>query len=163
MRYSLIHRRALLLDQFIDAYKRVHRRRTFPRQQVSIVLRLLFPGSSVAGRGAFKTVHKVSARVRDLVLKTSARKNIRMEERAYKRLPPTVRNRYFAKVYWRTKYCLPQKFGSVCSVQPSCLARLRQGARKYGLTDLRPGNIRCVGSVGKIVDVTVTSRGVDAH
>jgi hypothetical protein len=64
----------------------------------------------------------------------------------------------FAKVYWRTKYCLLQKFGSECDVPPSRLARLKQIARKYGLTDVRPGNIRCVGGVGKIVDATVVRR-----
>ena len=80
------------------------------------------------------------------------------EERAFKRLPSTVCNRYFAKVYWRTKYCLLQKFGSECSVPPSRLARLKQVAGKYGLTDVRPGNIRCVGGVGKIVDATVVPK-----
>jgi hypothetical protein len=158
MRHALIHRKALLLDQFIDVYKRVRRRKTFPHQATAKIIPLLFPGSSVAGRGAFKTVHKVSARVRDLVLKTSARKNIRMEVRAYRKLPSRIRNRYFAKVYWRTKYCLLQKFGSECDVPPSRLARLKQVARKYELTDVRPGNIRCVGGVGKIVDATVVRR-----
>src|SRR2546425_1997648 len=94
MRHALIYRKAELLDDFIDVYKRARKRRHFPHQAVGTVIRLLFPGGKSLGRGAFKTVHKISARERDLVLKTSSRRNLRSDERAYRRLPGNVRNRY---------------------------------------------------------------------
>src|SRR2546430_1536768 len=84
MRHALIYRKAELLDDFIDVYKRARKLRHFPHQAVGTVIRLLFPGGRALGRGAFKTVHKIFARERDLVLKTSHRKNLHSDERAYR-------------------------------------------------------------------------------
>ncbi len=155
MRHALIHRKALLIDHFIDAYTRARRRKSFPHKAVGIVIRLLFPGSTFSGRGAFKTVHKVSSRERDLVLKTSSRKSIHHDERAYRRVPRTLRNRYFAKIYWRTKYCLLQKYGRPGRVPPDRLAKLKEVGGRYGLTDLREENIRRVEEAYKIVDANI--------
>ncbi len=158
MRHALIRRKALFLDQFIDAYKRVRRRRTFPHREVQTMIRFLFPGSAFSGRGAFKTVHKVSSRERDLVLKTSNPRSLLRDERAYRRVPPTLRNRYFAKIYWRTKYCLLQKFGVARLVPPQQLARLKEVGERYRLTDVRPANIRRVEGAFKIVDASLSRR-----
>ena len=158
MRHALLHKKAEFIDHFIDVYKHARKRRSFPHQAVGTLIGLLFPGSSPEGRGAFKTVHKVSSRGRDLVLKTSSRKNLRVDERAYKRLPANVRNRYVAKIYWRTKYCLLQKYGTEAPVPPARLAKLGAVARHHGLTDIRPANIRRVGHVFKIVDANISKR-----
>ena len=71
MRHALIYKKAELLDHFIDVYKRARKRRSFPHKAVGTVILPLFPGSASLGRGAFKTVHKISVRERDLVLNSS--------------------------------------------------------------------------------------------
>jgi hypothetical protein len=125
---------------------------------VAVIIHFLFPGSSYSGRGAYKTVHKISSRARDLVLKSSNPKNIKNDERAYKRLPPTLRNRYFAKIYWRTKYFMLQKYGTKSKVPDEKLRQLKSVAGKHGLTDVRPANIRKVDGRYKIVDASVRNR-----
>jgi len=158
VRHALIYKKAELIDHFIDVYKQAMKRRSFPHQAVGTVIGLLFPGSAPSGRGVFKTVHRVSSRERDLVLKTSSRRNLQVDERAYKRLPANVRNRYFAKIYWRTKYCLLQKYGTAGPVPPARLAKLETVAKRHGLTDIRPANIRRVGRVFKIADANISKR-----
>lgn len=153
MRHERIHKRALFIDEFVDAYKKVRNRTTFPHREVGRIVHFLFPGCSYTGRGAFKTVHKVSSRARDLVLKTTNPKNIRKDKQAYMRLPPTKRNRYFAKIYWVTKYCLLQKYGKKLERIPERdLKKLKVVAKEYGLSDVRPGNIRKIDGRFKIVD-----------
>ena len=158
MRHALIRKKAVFIDQFVDNYRRIRKRKTFPHREVAVIIQLLFPGASYSGRGAFKTVHKVSTRAKDLVLKTSNRTNIQNDERAYKRIPQNIRNRYFAKVYWRTKYCLLQKYGRSFNAPPEKLRKLKVIANKYRLTDVRPANVRKVGTQFKIVDASLSNR-----
>jgi hypothetical protein len=94
----------------------------------------------------------VSSRERDLVLKVSNPKHLRRDLQAYERIPPTLRNRYFAKIYWKSKYCLLQKYGEKGHVPAERLTRLKKIGRRYGLTDIRPSNIRRVDGHFKIVD-----------
>jgi len=154
VRHALIHKRAVLIDHFIDAYKTARRRRSFPHKAVACIILLIFPGSAFSGRGAWKTVHKVSSRERDLVLKTSNPRRLYDDWRAYSRLPPTLRNRYFAKIYWKTKYCLLQKYGKPGRVPPERLSKLKAVAQRHGLTDVRDSNIRMVDGIFKIVDAS---------
>jgi hypothetical protein len=158
MRHALIRKKAEFIDQFVDAYKRIRKRTSFPHKEVGSIIHFLFPGGSYSGRGAFKTVHKVSSRAKTLVLKTSHFKNITQDVRAYKKLPQTLRNRYLAKIYWRTKYCLLQKYGRKVTMPPMELGRLKAVGKKHGLTDVRPDNVRKVDERFKIVDASVRRR-----
>ena len=158
MRHELIRKRAVFIDQFVDAYKKVRKRSTFPHREVASIVHFLFPGSRYTGRGAFKTVHRVSSRARNLVLKTSHPRRIRDDLRSYNRIPLTLRNRYFAKIYWRTKYCLLQKFGERGKVPPPKLQQLKRVAARFGLTDVRLANVRKVDGRFKIVDASVRRR-----
>lgn len=158
-RHRKIYKTAVLIDGFVDRYKKGRKRRTFPHKEVKIIMHLIIPGSRYTGRGAFKTVHKVSSRARDLVLKTSNPKNIRSDVRAYRKLPSSIRNRYFAKVYWWTKYCLLQKFGRKArNVPDDAMRRLKEVGRKHGLADIRPENVRKVDGHYKIVDASVRKK-----
>jgi hypothetical protein len=154
MRHALIHRTAEVVDLFVDTYKKKRNRRTFPHKEVSNIIQYLFPGSSWRGRGAFKSVHRVYSRGRTLALKTSNPKNIRGDLRVYRRIPATIRNRYFAKVYWHTKYCLLQKYGRQTGVPQSVLVKLKGIGRQYGLRDIRSANVRKVEGRFKIVDAS---------
>ena len=154
MRHALLHRTAKIVDLFIDAYKQKRKRRTFPHKEISNIIAYLFPGSSWGGRGAFKSVHRVYSRGRTLAFKTSNPRNIRSDVRVYRRIPDTIRNRYFAKVYWHTKYCLLQKYGREANVPAGKMLRLKKIGREYGLKDIRPANVRKVDGRFKIVDAS---------
>jgi len=155
VRHETIHEKALLIDKFVDIYMRAKKRKTFPHKEVGQIIHWLFPNSKSRGRGTFKTVYQISSRERDLVLKISKEKSIRNDIEAYDKLPRTIRNRYFAKVYWNTKYCLLQKYGKAVKVSPKVVESLKRKVRSYGLCDVRADNIRKVNGIFKIVDATV--------
>ena len=158
-RHRRILEKARILDRFIDEYRKVKKRVKFPHKEAKSLIRVFFPRSSFAGRGAFKTVHRVSSRARDLVLKTSNPANIKNDWRAYHRIPPTLRNRYFAKIYWTTKYCLLQKHGKgTRGIPKEVKKRLMEIGRQFGLKDIRPANIRKVDGHFKIVDANLANR-----
>lgn len=155
MRHNTIHEKALLIDKFVDIYMRARKRKTFPHKEVGQMILWIFPGSRSRGRGAFKTVYQISSRERDLVLKISKEKNIKSDMEAYYQLPRTIRNRYFAKIYWNTKYCLLQKYGKAVKISPKVVERLKKKVKPWGLSDVRADNIRKVGGRFKIVDANV--------
>lgn len=140
------------MDGIIRAYKRARGRKYFPHKVVEQVVPLLFPDSRRLGRGFFKTVYRVSSTARDLALKLAGSRYIRRDIRLYRAIPNGVRNRYFAKVYWATKYCLLQKYGEKRKVPTRVLEKLRGRGEKLGLSDVRPDNIRRVDGHFKIVD-----------
>lgn len=153
-RHAILKRRAETLDLIIDQYNRVRKRKRFPKKIVADVVRLLFPDSSFVGRGFFKEVHTIRSRAHTRVLKLSNGKSTDRDWKVYNRLPPTLRNRYFAKIYWRTKYCLLQKYGRKTEVPISVLKRLQKFGREHGLRDIKPDNIRKVDGHFKIIDAS---------
>ena len=152
MRHAILKKRAEIVDLIIDHYNRVRGRRNFPKKIVADVIGLIFPSSNFEGRGFFKEVHTVRSRARTLVLKLSHAKSTRRDWKVYHRLPAGIRNRYFAKIYWHTKYCSLQKYGEKVRVPKQELQLLRSRVRKYGLRDIRAANIRKVEGHFKIVD-----------
>jgi hypothetical protein len=152
MRHSTIKEKAELIDKFAEFYMKAKRRKSFPHKEVGIIIRLLFPNSRNVGRGAFKTVYQISSRKRDLALKISREENIKNDIEVYHRLPQNIRNRYFAKIYWETRYCLLQKYGKKVKVPPQKIADLKERVASYRLTDVREANIRKVDGKFKIVD-----------
>lgn len=153
MRHARIKQKARFLDQFIDDYKRMRKRKNFPHQAVEKIMPLIFRRWRREGRGAFKTVHRVSSTSRHVALKTASAKHIRRDWRIYKGLSRRTRNRYFAKIYWTTKYCLLQKYGkSIRRIPRREMHKLKRFARENGLWDVRPANIRRMDGHYKIVD-----------
>jgi hypothetical protein len=154
MRHKKIHDRAIFLDWFVESYNKVRRRKTFPHLAVRMIIKLLFPKWSYGGRGAFKTVYKVQSTKRKLVLKVANSKRIKTDFETYRSIPPSVRNRHFAKIYWHTKYIMLQKYGRKTRIPISELKKLKDVGKRYGLSDVRPDNIRRLNSHFKIVDAT---------
>lgn len=150
-----IYKKALFIDQLIDYYKHARKRSNFPHRIIEQVIHLLFPSSHHLGRGFFKTVHYIPSRAKDLAIKTASTKSIRSDMRVYKRLPKNIRNRYFAKIYWNTKYCILQKYGKKVRVPEKDILKLKRVAKKYGLTDVRQDNIRKIDGVFKIIDANL--------
>lgn len=147
-----IREKATLIDQFADSYNLSHKRKNFPQKLVGELVRLLFPGSSYLGHGAFKYAYRISSRKRDLVLKVGRASSISRDLRTYKRLPLNIRNRYFAKIYWRTKYTMLQKFGKNGNIHDEDLAKLRKVAKRHGLSDIGARNVKRIDGKFKIVD-----------
>lgn len=94
----------------------------------------------------------MSSLARDLALKIGGEENITKDIEVYDSLPSNIRNRYFAKIYWHTRYCLLQKYGKAVKIPPKTLEALRGKAASYRLTDVRAANIRKVDGRFKIVD-----------
>jgi hypothetical protein len=119
----------------------------------------ILPKSKWVGNGAFKNVYRVRTQARNLVLKIGDHRHILNDLRAYRRFPTGIRNRYFAKIYWRTKYCLLQKFGEPAGrISETKLRRLRKIGKRNGLWDVKPANIRVVDGQYKIVDANLRTR-----
>ena len=151
-RHLKLKRKAEIVDLIIDQYNRVRKRKRFPRKVITNVVNLFFPESRHLGRGAFKEVLLIRSQAYKYVLKVSSLKSTGRDWKIYNRLPRTLRNRYYAKIYWRTKYSLLQKYGKRVQLPDAELKKLRKFAKKYGLTDVRPGNIRKIDKHFKIVD-----------
>lgn len=152
MRHKKINDKCLLIDQFVDLYMKAKKRKSFPHKETSVIIKLLFPRSRSVGRGAFKTVHQISSSKRDLALKVSKEEGVAKDFESYYKLPATSRNRYFAKIYWKTRYCLLQKYGKRVKVPQSEIDYLKEKVSRYGLTDIREANVRKVDGRFKIVD-----------
>lgn len=153
MRYRRLRQTARFLDQFIDSYRRLRRRKTFPHKAVEQIIPLLFRGWRREGRGAFKTVYRVTSTSNHVALKRARGRHIRRDMKLYKALPGSLRNRYFAKIYWHTKYCLLQKYGRRVKHVPSReMQMLKRFAKDHGISDIRAENIRKIDGRFKIVD-----------
>ena len=156
MRHKKLYREIILFEKFIDGYKKLHNRRTFPRTLTSKLIELLFRSKTrYIGSGAFKFVNKIRRHKTVLALKYGKRKSITSDIKAYNRLPRNIRNRYFGKIYWRSKYFLLQKYGKKANIANSILIKLKNIGKKYGLTDIRRANIRKVQGNFKIVDANI--------
>jgi hypothetical protein len=155
VRYSRIKKQAEIIDLVITRYMKIRGRKNFPRKTVRDIVPIIVPHSKFLGHGAYKHVHLIKLKGAKLVLKTSSRKSTKSDWTAYQRLPATIRNRYFAKIYWSTTYCQLQKFGKATKISKTKLQNLKAVGKKYGLTDIRPANVRKFAQQLKIVDANV--------
>lgn len=158
MRHKTIFEKAKFVDEFVDHYNKIRKRENFPHKAVGAVIKLLFPNSKKLGGGRFKTAFYVSSRKRDLVIKVSKTKNLKNDFKVYKRIPNSIRNRYHAKLYWKTKYCLLQKWGKVkknLSKKDPELVQLKNRLKPYDLTDIRPANVGLVDGKLKVLDAKI--------
>ncbi|MCX5698181.1 MAG: hypothetical protein NTX01_00560 [Candidatus Omnitrophica bacterium] len=160
-RFKRIAQKAEFIDEFIDHYRRIRRRISFPHKAAETVIKLLFPRSKHLGRGAYKSVYYVYSQERDLVLKLSPTKNLKRDFKVYEKVPETIRNRYIAKMYWHTRYCLLQKLGKrprKLSEKDPRLIDLKYRLKPYGLTDIRPDNVCLFKGNLKVVDANLSRR-----
>ncbi|TSC74091.1 MAG: hypothetical protein G01um101433_1104 [Parcubacteria group bacterium Gr01-1014_33] len=162
MRHSRIYKNARVLDKLIDYYRNAHPGKKLPSKKVlDILMPLLFSDAQHIGRGYFKHAYYVSSSTRDLVLKIGKSESIRADIKVYKRLPKTVRNRYFAKLYWHTRYCLLQKYGKKAIVPKHIVDGLNQIGQQYGISDIgisNTKNIRKIDGHFKIIDANLRKK-----
>jgi hypothetical protein len=156
MKYKEIYKKAVLIDNFIDANRKTF---TLPMKEIDAIIKYLFPSCYVKNKGWFKTVYRIctknGSRNKTLVLKIAKKDSIENDHNVYKMVPRNVRRKYFAKIFWHTKHCLLQEYGNEVDVTPRYLNKLSQIAMKYGVTDIKKENIRRIDDRLKIVDASV--------
>ena len=74
----------------------------------------------------------------------------------YKRVPEGVRHQLFARIFWHTKFCLLQEYGSPAKVTKEELNSLRAMVYKYGISDIKAENLKRIDGDLKIIDANVT-------
>jgi hypothetical protein len=155
-RHERLRRKAHVIDDAVDEYRNSRGLSIFPHKKVRGMAEFILPKSKWVGNGAYKNVYRVRTQARNLVLKIGDQKHILNDLRVYRRFHKNVRNRYFAKIYWRTKYCLLQKFGDPADdISPIELQKLKDKGKENGLCDVKVANIRLVDGRYKIVDANI--------
>ena len=157
MAHERIRQKAEFIDQFILYYRQSRKRTRFPHKAAGQLIKLLFRKSSYLGAGAHKSAFYVPTRKKDLVLKISETKNLKNDFRVYRHIPSTIRNRYFAKMYWATTHCLLQKWAKQpeISKKDPRIIKLKKKLKLHGLTDIRPANVGFIDGKLKVLDASL--------
>ncbi len=157
MKHTKIHYKALFIDEFVGYYNRTRKRGRFPHKQVGVLIKYLFPNSKWFGNGNHKTAFRVWSDFgrNPLVLKVGSKSAIKNDLKVYNRIPESKRNRYFAKIYHKTNYCILQKYGKKIKVSPEIKKSLKAIGKRYGFRDVRDANIRFIKGRPKIVDASI--------
>ena len=144
-----------IIEPSVRYIKNSRKRRSMPYKEIEALLRIYFPKTRYikSKKGFFKHVYIIYSHKRKLVLKIgSKKKDIRKDHITYTRWPKNIRNRYFAKIYWRSGLFMLQKYGKETRIPPHTLQRLKDIGRQYNLKDVREANIMKFGNTFKIVD-----------
>ena len=156
MHFSEIRKKAKLIDKFIEANAKSFR---LPMKEIDVIIRYLFPTCYIRSHGWYKTVFKVCTKSRHVVLKIGKKESIKDDMKVYKRIPAKVRRKYFAKIYWHTKYTVLQEYGEQANPTPEQVEFLKKVGLKYGLGDIRKQNIRMFDGNLKIIDSNIIMPG----
>lgn len=156
MRHKKIHDLvAKILEPSIYFIKKSRKRESMPFKEIEKIINIFFPRTRYyeTGKGFFKHVFVIHSSKRKLVLKIGrSKKHIRKDFTTYNHLPSNIRNRYFAKIYWRRGLFMLQKYGKKVKVPAKELEKLKSIGNKYGLKDIREANIMKFDNKFKIVD-----------
>ncbi|MDO8647065.1 MAG: hypothetical protein Q7R70_01455 [Candidatus Diapherotrites archaeon] len=154
---SIYEKKVRFIDDFVDKYIRIRHSKNFPHTAIGIVIKLLFPKSYKINKGWYKTAFYISSRKKDLVIKIGRTKNLKQDWKAYQKFPKGIRNKYFAKIYWHSKYCLLQKWGKAAKIsnKDPRIIKLKEKASYYGLNDIKPANTAFFDGKLKIIDASI--------
>jgi hypothetical protein len=156
MVYGEIRKKAILIDKFIDSNRKTF---SLPMKEIDVIIRYLFPSCYIRSSGWVKTVFKICSDKGAVVLKIGKKEGIENDHKVYKRLPKHIRRRYFAKIFWHTKYCLLQEYGEEAKLAKSDIDDLKALGYRYGLSDIRKENIRMIDGKLKIIDANLFTPG----
>lgn len=156
MKYRELHHKAKHIDRLIAA--ELHDNRgSFPSQdRLAELLAANYPDFEVENCGWHKIVFRNRSFDHNVVLKIGPHKSIEADHGVYKAVPEKKRHRYFARIYWHTRYCLLQEYGEPAAVTQMQLNCLRQAVYKYGVFDVKAENLRWINGELKIIDANVT-------
>jgi hypothetical protein len=160
VKFKSLHEKAKILDHLIDDYIKTKSSSFVPIQNLEQIVLTVFPDAHMSNFGLHKLVFRLRHKSHMLALKIGKSEAIELDHKAYKRMPPSIRHVYFARVFWHTKYCLLQEYGLETEVSPKDLAQLRAIAYEYGLLDITCDNIRSVNGNLKIIDASIAPEGL---
>jgi len=144
------------LEPSIGLIKRFKGRKTTSHKDLEQIIKIFFPKTKhiSSGKGYYKYVYIIHSQKTPLVLKEGKRKDIRKDYNTYLSLPEEIRNRYFAKIYWRSdggRFML-QKYGKRKEVPDYIHEKLKCIGKNYNLKDVRKENIMYFKNGYKIID-----------
>lgn len=144
-----------VIEPSIKYIKTTRKRKNMPYMDIESLLKIFYPKTKYEeiNNGAFKHVYVIHSNKRKLVLKIGrAKRRINKDYKTYLHMPENVRNRYFAKIYWKHNIFMLQKYGKKANIPEQELTHLKNIGKKYGLKDVRKANILKFGRRFKIVD-----------
>jgi hypothetical protein len=160
VKFKSLHQKAHLTDDLIAAYLNSKRGGFVPMQELRDIVPTVFPEAKMVSFGMHKLVFHLKHGHHDLALKVGRKEDIEKDHTAYKQLPHPYRRVYFARVFWHTRYCLLQEYGTEVDVTPEELSQIRSIASKFGLLDISCENIRNIDGYLKIIDATIAPTGL---
>jgi hypothetical protein len=147
-----------VIEPSIGIIKRTRKRKTMPFKEIEKIINVFFPRTKhfKMAQGFYKHVFVIHSDKKILVLKIGrSNKHLRNDFATYESLPARIRNRYFAKIYWRHNIFMLQKYGKDAKIPDNVEANLKRIGCKYGLKDVRKANIMKFGNKHKIVDAAM--------
>lgn len=156
MKYRELHHEAKHIDRLIDHELHVSGGLFPTQEQLQELVAANYPDFAVVNCGWHKIVFQNRQFNHKVVLKIGPKKSIEGDHRVYKSVPEDKRHRYFARIFWHTKYCLLQEFGEPASVTQEQLDCIRKEVYKYGVFDVKAANISLINGELRIIDANVT-------
>ena len=156
MKYKTLHQTARQIDHLIDHYMHASGSPFIQQNELKNLILKDFPDLYVKDAGWHKIVFGIHSTDQKIVLKVGPKNSIEKDHRAYKRVPESQRHQLFAKIFWHTKYCLLQEYGSPANVTKEELDILRRTVYQYGISDIKAENLKRINGELKIVDANVT-------
>ncbi len=156
MKYKQLYDKARQIDHLVDHYMYSNRTSVISQEELKTLVLKDFSDLYVKNFGWHKIVFGIHSLDQEIVLKVGAKKSIESDHRAYKRVPENQRHQLFAKIFWHTKYCLLQQYGSPAKVSQKELDKLRGIGYKYGIFDIKADNLMRIDGKLKIIDANIT-------
>ena len=160
MKFKSLHAKAKLLDDSIDEFIKTKNSSFVPMENLEKIVITVFPDAHLSNFGLHKLVFQLRHKSHILALKIGKSEAIERDHEAYIMMPPSMRQVYFARVFWHTKYCLLQEYGEETEVSAQNLVQIREIAYEYGLLDITCDNIRSVNGNLKIIDASIAPPGL---
>jgi hypothetical protein len=126
-----------------------------PQEDLKKLILKDFPDFYVRDFGWHKIVFGIH-KIDQIVLKVGAKKSIENDHIVYKRVPEGMRHQLFARIFWHTKFCLLQQYGSPAKITKEELNNFRAMIYKYGIFDIKAENLKRIDGALKIIDANVT-------
>ena len=144
-----------IIEPSIRFIKKSRQRKSMPYKDIEAIIKIFFPRTKhhKTGKGFFKHVFVIYSSKKKVALKIGrSKKHISKDCKTYLSLPKSIRNRYFAKIYWQNGLFMLQKYGKKVKVPKEESDRLKKVGAKFRLKDIREANIMKVDNKFKIVD-----------
>jgi hypothetical protein len=157
LKYKELHHQAKHIDRLIDAELYTRGGLFLTHEQLQSLVEANYPDFYGEKCGWHKIVFRNKTADHKAVLKIGPKKSIENDHRTYRRVPEETRHRFFAKMFWHTKYCLLQEFGEPATATQEQLDCVRHEVYKFGIIDIKADNLRWIDGELKIVDANFTN------